>query len=238
MDQIENQTSDADDSTDHSEKDTELIEDDPALLARAEVVQGKFPGQERIRIVRPSHTSLKRVGTGMLQATEATSAPPGGLGRAIYKIKRTLIGAPIANEMAVHERLTKVKALAILSSDAISSVAYATEASLGVLILAGTATMQINLILAGCFALLILIVGTSYRQTIYAYPQGGGSYIVARDNLGDLPGLIAAASLLIDYVLTVSVSVAAGVGALVSAITPLTSLAVPLGVFFIALIMV
>jgi len=211
MDQIENQTSDADDSTDHSEKDTELIEDDPALLARAEVVQGKFPGQERIRIVRPSHTSLKRVGTGMLQATEATSAPPGGLGRAIYKIKRTLIGAPIANEMAVHERLTKVKALAVLSSDAISSVAYATEASLAVLILAGagalTTIFPISLAIVG----LLAIVAISYRQTIPAYPNGGGSYIVAKDNLGTLPGLVAAASLLIDYVLTVSVSVASGV---------------------------
>src|SRR5579859_1567014 len=236
MDQIENQTSDADDSTDHSEKDTELIEDDPALLARAEVVQGKFPGQERIRIVRPSHTSLKRVGTGMLQATEATSAPPNGIGRAIYKIKRTLIGAPIANEMAVHERLTKFKALAVLSSDAISSVAYATEASLAVLILAGagalTTIFPISLAIVG----LLAIVAISYRQTIPAYPNGGGSYIVAKDNLGTLPGLVAAASLLIDYVLTVSVSISSGVQSLASLFTGLTPYVVTIDVALVIIV--
>ncbi len=153
-------------------------------------------------------------------------------------MRRVLLGERLSSAEQETERLTKFKALAILSSDAISSVAYATEASLSVLILAGAATMQINLVLAGCIALLMVIVGTSYRQTIHAYPQGGGSYIVARENLGDLPGLIAAAALLIDYVLTVSVSVSAGMDALVSAVRPLMPYSVELGVLFIAIIMV
>jgi amino acid transporter len=153
-------------------------------------------------------------------------------------VRRVLLGERLSSAEQETQRLTKVKALAILSSDAISSVAYATEASLSVLILAGAAALQINLILAACIALLMVIVGTSYRQTIYAYPHGGGSYIVARENLGDFPGLIAAAALLIDYVLTVSVSVSAGVDALVSAVRPLMPYSVELGVLFIATIMI
>jgi hypothetical protein len=102
--------------------------DDPALLQRKEVRPGKFPGQERIRIVRPSRTSLQRVDTGLLKATEASMAPKSAMGQIAYRTKRFLIGNPIPNAQAIHERLTKFKALAVLSSDAISSVAYATEA--------------------------------------------------------------------------------------------------------------
>ncbi|HEY7975740.1 MAG TPA: APC family permease, partial [Ktedonobacterales bacterium] len=136
-------------------------------------------------------------------------------------------------------RLTKVKALAVLSSDAISSVAYATEASLAILITAGLGALHFNVGIAAAITLLMIIVGASYFQTIHAYPQGGGSYIVARQNLGDWPGLVAAAALLIDYVLTVSVSVSAGVDAIVSLNTArLSAFAVPLGVIFIIFIMV
>jgi amino acid transporter len=138
-------------------------------------------------------------------------APKGGVGRVIYSVKRFLIGSPLANEQAVHERLTKFKALAVLSSDAISSVAYATEACMGVLILAGSVAFNSLLPITAAIVLLLAIVALSYSQTIPAYPNGGGSYIVAKDNLGTLAGLIAAASLLIDYVLTVSVSVTSGV---------------------------
>lgn len=106
------------------------LPDDPALLRRKEIRQGLFPGQERVRFVRPSHTSLQRVDTGRLKATEATLAPTGGIARAVYRAKRFLIGTPLSNEQAIHERLTKVKALAVLSSDVISSVAYATEAGM------------------------------------------------------------------------------------------------------------
>ncbi|MEO6456714.1 MAG: APC family permease, partial [Chloroflexia bacterium] len=131
--------------------------------------------------------------------------------------KRALIGAPISNELAMHERLTKVKALAIFSSDPLSSVAYATEEILRVLILAAaTGALSIMMPIGFAIMLLLAIVATSYRQTIAAYPRGGGSYIVAKDNLGTLPGLAAGASILIDYTMTVAVSVSAGIAAVYS----------------------
>ncbi|MGO8948437.1 MAG: APC family permease [Ktedonobacterales bacterium] len=145
--------------------------------------------------------------------------------------QRLLLGDPIPERLAARESLNKVRALALLSSDALSSVAYGTEASLAVLIVAGAAALSANLGIGLVTAALMLIVGYSYRQTIYAYPSGGGSYIVARDNLGVVPGLVAAAALLIDYVLTVSVSVASGIDAIASAIPALVpaKLAIDLG---------
>lgn len=202
--------------TRHAGEERTLIVDDPASLRRAEVRQGRFPGQERIRIVRPSHTSFQQVETGLLKATEASLAPDGGLGLLLYRAKRFLIGNPLSNAQAVHERLSKFKALAVLSSDAISSVAYATELCLGVLILAGSGVLTTLLPITGAIILLLVIVALSYSQTIPAYPNGGGSYIVAKDNLGDWAGLIAAAALMVDYVLTVSVSVTSGVQNLLS----------------------
>ena len=104
----------------------------------------------------------------------------------------------------------------MLSSDALSSVAYATEAVLGACCVAGYGAFQWNIGISLAIAILIGIVVFSYRQTIYAYPKGGGSYIVAKDNLGTLPGLVAAGSLLTDYILTVAVSISAGVFAIIS----------------------
>ncbi len=197
-------------TTDNSRQTSGTLDDNPALLTRAEVFQGKYPGNERVRIIRPSRVSFKRVSPGMLEATDVAE-PPRGTGRVLYRLKRTLIGAPIANSQAENERLTRFKALAVLSSDAISSVAYATEACLLILLGAGSHSLGNVLPISIAIIALLAIVAISYRQTIPAYPNGGGSYIVAKDNLGTLPGLIAAASLLIDYVLTVSVSVASGV---------------------------
>ncbi len=136
-------------------------------------------------------------------------------------IKRLLVGRALRTEEAAHERLTKKTALAVFSSDALSSTAYATEEILLVLAVAATATsgasfMYVVPVSIG-IAVLLAIVATSYRQTIHAYPSGGGAYIVAKENLGTTPGLIAGASLLVDYVLTVSVSIAAGVAAITSA---------------------
>ncbi len=135
------------------------------------------------------------------------------------QIKRILVGRPIATEHQHQERLSKTTALAVFSSDALSSVSYATEAILTILILGGSAALGLSLPIAAAIALLLLIVGFSYRQTIKAYPQGGGGYIVTRDNLGDMPGLVAAGALLIDYVLTVAVSISAGVAAITSLAT-------------------
>jgi amino acid transporter len=151
-------------------------------------------------------------------------------------LKRLLVGKPMPLAQARHERLSKTVALAVFSSDALSSVAYATEEILLVLVLAGAAAAHLLVPVSVAIAALLLVVVVSYNQTIHAYPSGGGSYIVARANLGPTPGLIAAAALLIDYVLTVSVSVAAGVAALTSALPGLHEHRVALGVSFIALI--
>ena len=137
------------------------------------------------------------------------------------ELKRFIIGRALKTEQAAHERLTKKTALAVFSSDALSSTAYATEEILLVLAAAAAAThgqsfYYVVPISLG-IAMLLAIVAISYRQTIHAYPSGGGAYIVAKENLGQTPGLVAAASLLVDYVLTVSVSIAAGVAAVTSA---------------------
>jgi amino acid transporter len=132
-------------------------------------------------------------------------------------LKRLLVGKPIPSELAHHERLSRVTGLAVLSSDALSSVAYATEEIVRVLVLAGVGALGHASPIAFVIAAILAIVVFSYRQTIHAYPGGGGAYLVSKDNLGDMPALIAAASLLIDYVLTVAVSIAAGVAALTSA---------------------
>jgi amino acid transporter len=136
----------------------------------------------------------------------------------MYKsLKRFFVGSPMRTEEAIHERLNKKTALAVFSSDALSSVAYSTEAILLVLLAAGTvAITYLPYIAIGITALLGILV-LSYRQTIHAYPSGGGAYIVAKDNLGTRTGLVAAASLLVDYILTVAVSVSAGVAAITSA---------------------
>ena len=160
-------------------------------------------------------------------------------------LKRLVVGNPIKSEQAIHERLTKKTALAVFSSDALSSTAYATEEILLVLAVAvaygqAYAFRYVIPISIGIVVLLAL-VAISYRQTIHAYPSGGGAYIVAKDNLGTMPGLVAGASLLVDYILTVAVSVSAGVAAITSAAQGthyawLHNHKVALCIFFIALI--
>jgi amino acid transporter len=147
-----------------------------------------------------------------------------------------LFGAPIATRREIHERLSKVKGLAIFASDNISSSAYATEEIMRVLVLAGAGALVLSMPLSIAIAVVLMIVTISYQQTIRAYPQGGGSYIVSRDNLGDLPGLIAAAALLTDYILTVAVSISAGVAALTSPFPGLLDLRVPIAIFAIVLL--
>lgn len=136
--------------------------------------------------------------------------------RSSFSIRRLLLGDPLASSQMIHERLSRVKALAVFSSDALSSVAYATEEILFVLAAAGTAALNLSIPIALAIATLLLIVGFSYYQTIHAYPQGGGAYIVAKDNLGTSFSLVAGSALLIDYTLTVAVSISAGVAAITS----------------------
>jgi len=154
----------------------------------------------------------------------------------LNSLKKVLVGSPLATAQARHERLSKSSALAVFSSDALSSVAYATEEILLILVLAGTAAIHYSIPIGVAIAVLIAVVVSSYRQTILAYPMGGGSYIVTKDNLGTLPGLISGGALLIDYVLTVAVSVAAGVAALTSAVPWLYPYRIVLGVAFVTLV--
>ena len=150
--------------------------------------------------------------------------------------KRWLLGRPLATAQAARERLSNPVALAIFSSDPLSSVAYATEEILLILVLAGTAALHYSIGISLVIVGLVAILTASYRQTIYAYPSGGGAFVVAKSNLGETPGLVAAAALLIDYVLTVAVSVAAGIAAITSAVPELHEHRVGLGLLAIAVL--
>jgi len=154
-----------------------------------------------------------------------------------FSLKRLLVGKPIPSSMAHHERLSRVTGLAVLSSDALSSVAYATDFILSTLIVAGVGAFSHAIPISLVIAALLAIVAFSYRQTIHAYPTGGGAYIVAKENLGTLPALVAAAALLIDYVLTVSVSIAAGVAAITSAFPQYQLNPVVLSLVFVLILM-
>ncbi len=155
----------------------------------------------------------------------------------IHPLRQFLIGTPLPTSAHAEERLNNAQALAILSSDALSSVAYATQEIVLVLGMAGAAALRFTLPITGLIVALMLIVATSYRQTIQAYPQGGGSYRVSQENLGALPGLVAGASLAIDYVLTVAVSVAAGIAALTSLAPALEAHRIPLCLLAVAMVM-
>lgn len=153
-------------------------------------------------------------------------------------VKRVLVGRQVSSSKLEHTLLPKVLALPVFSSDPLSSNAYATEEMMLVLALAGAMAFRLMLPLAALIALVLVIVVTSYRQTVRAYPRGGGSYIVARENLGTIPGLVAAAAILQDYVLTVAVSITAGTVAIVSAVPGLAPhrVAIAVGlILFIAL---
>src|SRR5215831_5312617 len=155
----------------------------------------------------------------------------------LSQFKRLLFGRPLPSDRLEHERLNKKTALAVLSSDAISSVAYATEQTLIVLAVLGGAALSYVVPISAVIVGLLVLVALSYRQTIFAYPGGGGSYTVAKDNLGTMPGLIAAAALLTDYILTVSVSISGGVAAITSAYPHLLPHTVALGVAAVVLLM-
>jgi amino acid transporter len=139
----------------------------------------------------------------------------------VHVLKRVLLGEPLSTAQARHERLSKVTGLAIFASDNLSSVAYASEEILRVLVIAGPAALNISTPIAVAIAIVIAIVIYSYRQTILAYPLGASDYIVAKDNIGPAAGLTAGSALLIDYTLTVAVSVSAGIAALTSAVPAL-----------------
>src|SRR5438477_155989 len=155
---------------------------------------------------------------------------------AFPSLKRLLVGKPIPSHLAHHERLSRVTGLAVLSSDALSSVAYATDFIVATLVVAGTAALVYAIPISIVITTLLAVVAFSYRQTIYAYPTGGGAYRVAKENIGINAGLTAAASLLVDYTLTVSVSISAGVLAITSAAPSLHPYRVELCLLFLLLL--
>jgi amino acid transporter len=175
--------------------------------------------------------------TGEVVATSHAGALPSGSGRVAAVCRRALLGPPLAGSAVTHERMRKLVALPILSSDALSSVAYGPEAMLAVLALAGSGALGLSFPIALAIVVLMVAVGFSYRQLIRAYPHGGGSYVVAHENLGELPALVAGAGLLIDYVLTVAVSISAGIAAITSALPGLAGDTVPMGLGVIALLL-
>jgi amino acid transporter len=218
----------------------DLIEEPPSSFSvyhdRARTVRGRLPGDRYVRPDRQVPGLLPRVGDYHVLPGTDKPEPKGGVLGAVTQTKRVLLGRPIASSDEPHERVSVFTGLAVFASDNISSSAYATEEIMRVLILAGVGALSLTLPITIVIVAVLAIVVTSYQQTIRAYPTGGGSYIVANDNLGPLPGLTAAGALLVDYVLTVSVSIAAGVAALTSVFPGLFVHRVLLGVAFVAFI--
>ena len=208
-----------------------------AGIRATELKRGRKPGDSRAVVARPEAPYFRLGPEGTIVAKAAAIEPERRAARLGFGARRLVFGRVLSTHEELEQRLPKWKALAVFSSDVMSSVAYATEASMFTLLALGTVAfsylMPISFLIVG----LLFLVTFSYRQTIRAYPQGGGSYIVAHQNLGTIPGLIAAAALLTDYVLTVSVSVSAGVFNLASAFPVLQDITVPIIVVAILLVM-
>jgi hypothetical protein len=186
------------------------------LAPERETRRGRHPGDRAVRLRRPRFEGVRRLEPGVYEISSGPE-PRSTVGRAWRRLHRTLIGNPIRSEHEAHERLSNTQALAVFGSDNVSSSAYASEEVMRVLMVAGVAALSLTLPLTLAIVALLVVVVISYQQTIKAYPKGGGSYIVSSDNLGVIPGLVAGCSIQVGYVLTVSVSVSAGVAALTSA---------------------
>jgi amino acid transporter len=207
------------------------------MLEVRERRRGQRPGDAYVRIVRPFEEEFEHGDEGRLIASERTLGPERGWSATWRRLRHLLVGRPISSEHEEHERLTKTKALAIFSSDNISSSAYGPEEIMRVLALAGAGALSLTIPLAGLIIVTLAIVTMSYRQTIKAYPHGASSYIVASDNLGDQAGITAASALLIGYVVTVAVSISAGVAAMTSILPDLYDVRVIIGVFMVGILM-
>ena len=188
------------------------------------------------RFVHIRTAEAETTGDDELEATVKAGRGDSRMGRAAYALRRVLIGPPLRDTAIAEERMGRALALAVLSPDALSSVAYGPEAMMAILVLAGASALKLSLPIGAALAVLMLSVGLGYRQVIRAYPHGGGSYIVASDALGPQWGLLAGAGLIVDYILTVAVSVAAGVAAVTSAIPSVAPATVPIGLGVIVLL--
>ena len=201
-------------------------------------IQGRKPGDKRVRVERPHAPYFRYTGEGTLTAKEAASVPTTSGARLLARIRAVVLGRPLHQAEELGERLSKRKALAIFSSDAISSSAYATEEIVLAFMLAGAGALAVGLAIeiAIAIAVLLAVVAFSYRQVCIAYPTGGGSYSVSKANFGKLASLVAASALLIDYNLTAAVSTSSAVEQLVSAVPGLDPIRVEIGVLGIGLI--
>lgn len=199
-------------------------------------LHGRKLADRRVRVERPHSPYFRYAGPGQLVAKEAASLPRTPVGRFLARARLVLFGRPLSNYEESEERLPKKKALAIFSSDPISSSAYATEEILRVIVLAGSGALLLSLPIAAAIALLLAVVSTSYRQIGYAYPSGGGAYAVAKANIGQWAALVAAGSLLVDYIMTVAVSTASAVEQITSAVPELFDERILIGVAAIVLI--
>jgi amino acid transporter len=210
------------------------------LIGGRRPLRGRKPGDRRVRVERPHAPYFRYTGPNQLTAKAAASVPTTGSGRALARVRAVVLGRPLASEEEIGERLPKKKALAIFSSDAISSSAYATEEIILAFLLAGAGAYAITLALPVSIAIvgLLAVVAFSYRQVCIAYPTGGGSYSVSKANLGKIASLVAASALLIDYNLTAAVSTSSAVEQIISAAPGLDPLRIEIGVIGIGLITV
>ena len=206
----------------------------PSLEKRVKTA-GRRVGDRYVRIVRPAGTGIRGHG-GRYVATEETMESTGRLGRAWQGTLRALIGRRLQTEAEAEERVGVETGLPILASDNVSSSAYATEEAMRILAVAGVAALALTMPIAIAVTCVLAIVVLSESRVIRAYPNGGGSYLVARENHGIIAGLVAASALLIDYVLTVAVSAAAGVAAISSFVPELHEHRVLVGLAFIAVL--
>jgi amino acid transporter len=208
------------------------------LIGGRRPLQGRKPADKRVRVERPHAPFFRYVGPGQLVAKPGANVALTPAGRFLARTRGIVFGRPLSNEEEIGERLTKTKALAIFSSDAISSSAYATEEILRVLLLAGASALFLSIQVAIAITVLLAVVSVSYRQVCRAYPNGGGAYVVARTNLAPIFGLIAAAALLIDYVMTVAVSTAAAISQIQSVIPAAYDVRIEIAFISISLITV
>ena len=217
-----------------SENEPPDVPEVPSIEKREERAGTKL-GDRYVRIVRPAADEFRHV-RGHLVATELALNHRGPVGEAVERVSRVLVGRRIGTEAELGERVPVATGLAILASDNLSSSAYATEEAMRVLALAGVGALALTMPIALAVVFVLGIVVLSESRVVRAYPNGGGSYLVARENHGDIAGLTAASALLIDYVLTVAVSTAAGVFAISSFVPALHEFRVPVGLGAIGLL--
>jgi hypothetical protein len=227
------------DEADPKEPKTDKVTEPPPLTLEEErrAASGKLPGNRYVRIVRPASREFRRT-RGHYVATERSLLPESRFGRRYQQIRRFLLGKRLGMEEEADQRVSKLTGLAVLAPSNVSSSAYATEEMLRVVTLAGVGALTLAMPLALSVIAVLAIIVVSEIRVIHLYPGGGGSYIVARDNIGIVPGLVAAAALLVDYVLTVAVSTAAGVIAISSVVPELGDGRVALGIAMIGLLVI